>query len=44
MLIEMVTPKGINPLDCWKKSLEFVRGLEAMVNGGETFEGCCRGL
>jgi hypothetical protein len=30
MLIEMVTPKGTNPSDCWEKSLEFVRGLEAM--------------
>jgi len=30
MLIEMVTPKGTNPSDCWEKSLEFARGLEAM--------------
>ncbi|MCX7968587.1 MAG: sugar phosphate isomerase/epimerase [Armatimonadetes bacterium] len=27
MLIEMVAPKGMNPLECWEKSLKFVRKL-----------------
>lgn len=44
MLIEMVAPKGMNPLNCWKKSLEFVRELEVMGDASETFEGCSCGL
>ncbi len=27
MLIEMVAPKGVDPLECWEKSLQFVRQL-----------------
>ncbi len=27
MLIEMVAPKGMNPLECWERSLQFVRTL-----------------